>query len=170
MKDLTPSRRKTLAKYRALIDDKSAVWTKQNISGFASLLRKGMLYGWDKAYEAHTRPLWFAFICQLNTFPLDGYPITEGQSRQGISWLNKTLFRQDGSRRQTKTTQYLGDSHFEIVRNFTHFTFVGFHFSGRHLIGPVYRVHAKGNRSFDYCISGQWGPMIVDDEIELNAA
>ena len=162
---LSYSERKTLAKYAELIKEKS-LWTKQEINGFKKLINSAMYLPEGLKVEV-VIDLWEKFCSRKE--PIQ---ITDEQSIFGIRWLINKAFRLNGEPRQTQEIQdVFGFHQFEIIKNFSHFTFVGYdcdwhNYSGRvQVINPVYRVHSKNGDYFDYSF-GHWGKIVTD--IRLN--
>lgn len=95
--------------------------------------------------------------------PLMGRKLDRALTAKGIDWLKTMLFTAKGTRRNTVHTRELSDRVFEIVQNFSHFTFDGFEtdanssWGGSYLVTPMWRVHAKDGRSFSYiCTLGRF--------------
>ena len=159
---LTYSKRKTLAKYRALLSKK--VWSKAEIQSFKSFVNSAQ-YEYDAIYKKAKQDVWNKFYHEI-----DALGITQEQSDFGIKWLTEFLFKQNGEPRDTKATHYFNDFHYEIVRDFSHFKFEGYHvefngFGTGFLTGPIYSVYSKSGRCFEYAVPGLWCAPILDQAL-----
>jgi hypothetical protein len=83
-------------------------------------------------------------------------PITKEQAEFGIKWLKTKAFKLNGEARRNCV---LGQIEQSIVKNFSHFKFVGLYdansahgYSNYHAFVPIWRTYAKDGRYFDYVV------------------
>lgn len=87
------------------------------------------------------------------------YNITADHAQKGIDYLRSKCFKNNGQPRKTKQVQYMNSDFFEAIRDYDHFTFVGFEeidynmYSNNHTYMPIWRIHTKGGLTFDYCMT-----------------
>ncbi len=87
-----------------------------------------------------------SFTEELNNIFSEGkeFPLTDEQSRKGLTWLQKTRIQ----------NKYLGERERDVVANFDHFALVDWASIGNSFYVPVYKVVATNGDSFDYHITG----------------
>ena len=157
MEKLSYSVRRTLAKYERLIT-KEKTWTKSEITSFASIVRSAM-YRPTGIRDETILELWNQFARTIEKQPK---LITSEQTEVGLNWLNKTCFTSQNKVRNTQLLRESGFSCFdaEILKNFSHFEFVGYDtdlntYGGYiNIRTPVYRVVSKLGKYFDYSFTG----------------
>lgn len=135
------------------------LWTKSDIGAFAKLLNSCRRS--SKERQTQIMELWNKLETRANN---KTYSITLEQSQFGIEYLNKLCFTSKGKNRNSKQVQDFMESDFDIVRNFHHFEFVGFHelsnmYSSHY--APIYRTVAKDGTYFDYVCRMWQAPEIV---------
>ena len=164
---LSYSQRKTLARYLELIIEKD-VWTKQEIQSFKNAVAATR---WDK--KSLKSEIVLDLLDKLNERDRPIF-ITEEQTDFGIDWLRKTLLTSSGKLRNTGLVRnsLLREYHIEIIKNFSHFEFLGYSVQDYrcYSIGsPVYRVVSKFGNYFTYSYNGGYyaGRLDVDAQIEL---
>jgi predicted aldo/keto reductase-like oxidoreductase len=145
----------TDARYIAMILDKNHVWTEQDIIQFRSRLHGSK----SNCNPELLNEMFFENI------PEDGYKITKQQSDKGIEFLKKTLFKIDGTPRNTELAKHTDTALFEAIADFESFSFVDLHGytvnmrTGSFWFAPVYRIHTKSGKDVDYCyVGGSFGP------------
>jgi hypothetical protein len=137
---------KSYHRHLANAQNKRHVWTEGEILG----VRK-CIHGLKHADDALT------LIMNVNE---GGFRITQEQSDFGIQFLRSKLFKKDNTCRTSAFARCFGLRERDIVRQFKKFTFEGVRYqcnpySGQFSTSPIYRVHSKGGRSFDYTM-GHW--------------
>ena len=91
----------------------------------------------------------------------NGLNITQEQSDKGIEYLTRKMFKVNGKPRNDKWNYENDDEYRDIVKNFSHFKFMGFtetyygHYSYYRRLSPVYRTFDKSGDYFDYTMSDQ---------------
>lgn len=98
--------------------------------------------------------------------------LSKDQQRKGIKWLRDTHFRLDGAQRKSSK---VSSQHLYVIRNFSHFTFVGFTYevTGSTCINatPIYRTTAKNGMYFDYEVNPSFfGADVEYHEVERQPA
>ncbi len=84
------------------------------------------------------------------------YDITEAHAQKGIDYLRSKCFKMNGQKRNTKQLVNMPQEFFDVIREYSHFTFEGFEevhfntFTGKSEYMPVWRIHTKGGKHFDY--------------------
>lgn len=133
---------KTYCRYRWIIESK--LWQETDIRAFRSQLRRNF-------NEERVQDLWNRFNVSAP------YRISEEQSIKGLAWLKSSLFKIDGSIRQSKVRPFEVPSCElirEILADFSHWTFdklVEVGTPGYYpLFAPVYTLHAKSGAKFSY--------------------
>ena len=54
------------------------------------------------------------------------YKITSDHSMKGIEYLNRKCFKANGQRRHTKQVENMPQEFFTAIKDYSHFTFIGF--------------------------------------------
>lgn len=91
--------------------------------------------------------------------PLLNRKLADDLTTQGIEWLNRFLFTKKGIPRKNKETQNASTHVYEVVKNFSHFTFGGFTDVGYSAYSnyiPCWVVHAKNGKKFTYIYGGPY--------------
>lgn len=135
------------------------VWTKSDIGAFGKLLNSYRFSSPER--KKQIMDLWSKLEDHAYTNP---YSITDEQCQFGIDWLKKICFTLKGKNRDTKMVQDFSRGDYEIVRNFHHFEFVGFHESSNGYnshYAPIYRTVDKDGNYFDYVARMWQAPEIV---------
>jgi hypothetical protein len=140
-------------KWMVRVLDKKTPWTESQIRSF----RK---YIGSCGVE-------FTSLKEILIDTLDfNYDITKEQTKKGLNYLFKIAFKKDGSLRETKVYPF-GVREVEVLRNFSHFKFVGIerqnwnsYFDEYQASSPVYRVVSKNGTSFEY-VAGSFGSIEV---------
>ncbi len=82
--------------------------------------------------------------------------ITAEQSIFGINWLRDTVFKANGSLRDTHASRCFTAEHVEMIKHFDHFTFEGVKSSGSPgeniNTSPIYRLYDTDGDYFDYTV------------------
>lgn len=87
------------------------------------------------------------------------YNITDDHAQKGIDYLRLKCFKQNGKPRKTKQVENMPRQFFEAIKDYSHFTFVGFTelnyniYSNNSFYMPVWRIHTKSGQYFDYYMS-----------------
>lgn len=135
------------------------VWTKGDILAFAKLLNSYRFSSPERKNQIMN--LWSNLEDRTCNIP---YDITKDQSDFGLQWLNKICFTSKGKNRDSKMVQDFNSKDFDIVRNFHHFEFVGFHEASNGYnshCAPIYRTIDKDGNYFDYVARMWQAPEIV---------
>lgn len=116
--------------------------------------------GWIKPKTTETAEAIDQFgVEEFLEVPLLNRKLDENLTLKGIQFLNKYLFTKKDQPRKTKDTKNLPDLVFEVVKNFSHFTFAGFQDVGQgnySLYTPIWEVHSNDGRSFQYIYGGNF--------------
>ena len=84
------------------------------------------------------------------------YKITQDHAEKGIDYLRRKAFKNNGSRRHTKQLEFMDSRFFEAIKNYDHFTFVGFEeldaYFYQSFYMPIWRIHTTNGETFDYCM------------------
>jgi len=169
---LSYSQRKTLSRYLELIVEKD-IWTKTDIQSFKNQVSATrFISNVEKDLKSE---IVLDLLDKLNE-RIGDRPIylTQSQNDFGIDWLRKTVLNSKGELRNTELVRdsLLCYYHTEILKDFSHFEFVGYSvvYSNRYDVGsPVYRVVSKSDDSFLYSFSGGYGSgrLDVDQQVEI---
>lgn len=106
----------------------------------------------------HDRNIFNAIMCKAASFPK---LLTDIHTEKGISWLRRTQFKKNGELSSAKTT-FLGLREAHVVKNFSHFEFIGLVDEGNSnwpQVFPAYKVYATDGSSFEYVASAS--PKVV---------
>jgi hypothetical protein len=93
--------------------------------------------------------------------------ITSEQTKFGKTWLKAYFFKQDGSPRGGKRTEYVGDRVLSIAKSVSRFEFVGVQVLASQgwypsSVVPIYRAYNRKGQYFDYAPI-HWGePLIME--------
>lgn len=95
-------------------------------------------------------------IMALLEEPLIDRKLDDELTNAGKAWLDSFFFTKSGKPRNTRALEYVHEAAFRIIKQFSHFTFVGFDAGNsiRADYQPIWRVHSKRGESFDYCYRG----------------
>ena len=148
---------KTKKSYDALITAK--VWTKSDCQRVVNALnRMRFEHGKDRTEAYNFMNDWRD---RFNSTDRE-YKITADHSDRGINYLRNYCFTTKGI---TRKSCQLGYFEQDVVKNFSHFTFVGFYTEYGNYFDYyriVYRCYDKFGRYFDYCPM-HWGhPLVVN--------
>ena len=86
------------------------------------------------------------------------YNITQEHSDKGMEYLLRKCFKNNGQRRHTAQLEDMPDTFFIAIKDFKHFTFVGFEcldvnpYNKHRFYMPVWRIHTNSGETFDYCM------------------
>lgn len=143
------------------------VWTKGDIGAFARMLNSYRFS--EKERQTQIMELWSKLEDRASDEP---YSITDEQSQVGIEWLRKVCFTSKGANRASKEVADFNEREFNIVRNFSHFEFVGFDESSNGYsshYAPIYRTLDKDGNYFDYVARMWQAPQILATGKKPNA-
>ena len=130
--------------YQTKLNDKTHIWTEGEINQLRKSL--GICSIWSKAA-----------IEELLYAIRDGFEfrITPEQTEKGLNWLLKSQFRMNGKLRESQGT-FIDERAADIVRNFSHFLFIGIQmqsnnpYNSVYSAAPIYRCFDKDGHYFDY--------------------
>ena len=84
------------------------------------------------------------------------YSITEEHAERGMEYLLRKCFKKNGQRRRTTQLVNMPVAFFEAIKEYSHFTFVGFEevdfniYNDKSFYMPVWRIHTNSGETFDY--------------------
>ncbi len=81
--------------------------------------------------------------------------LTAEHNQKGIEWLRRTQFKKNGQLSTAKTT-FIGEREAHVIRNFSHFTFIGLVDESSNQWPqpmPIYKCYATDGTSFEYVAS-----------------
>lgn len=81
--------------------------------------------------------------------------LTPEHNQKGIDWLRRTQFKKNGQLSTAKTT-FIGEREAHVIKNFSHFTFIGLVDESSNQWPqpmPVYKCYATDGTSFEYVAS-----------------
>jgi hypothetical protein len=130
------------------------VWSKSDILAFGK-----MLNSYSRSSQERKDQI-FELLFKLD----ESYDITEDQSAFGINWLTELCFTSKGENRKTKYVEDFRERDFNIVKNFSHFKFVGYHETSTGYYShysPIYKCVDKEGNYFEYVARMWQAPEIV---------
>lgn len=134
---------------RERLENKKTVWTEGHINSLRKQL--GYCSNWsDIAVEVFISD-YFGHGEQYD------FEITEYQTTKGLDWLLNNTFKKNGDVRKSKSMILSDPEHFEIVKNFKEFRFIGLRLERNNSynskyssVAPIYRVLDNNGDYFDY--------------------
>ncbi len=142
---------KTFNKWLTRVQDNETPWSENDIIYFRKAVGSSGLKSNDERDELRG-----AFNSD------EGYKITENQTSKGINYLKNTIYKANGSLRNTIKSRAFGLREKAIIDNFSHFLFTDIHNGSSNYYEfylPVYRVIAKNGSYFEYTTN--MGQMVV---------
>lgn len=93
---------------------------------------------------------------------MDGYEfkLTEEHTEQGLSWLKQHLFKKNGSYKNNKISRCFGEREKDIIKDFSHFTFIDLYYYGSR-VNPAYRVYDRKGNYFEYTVDAFSLPEVI---------
>lgn len=149
---------KKVAEYKGLL-------SKSIVCGTAKGTLNQYARGWIKPDSETIQLIEDVGILGLLEEPLKGRKLDKDLTKAGKEWLNTFFFTRSGARRNTKDLRYVYEGSFDIIKNFSHFTFAGFQDDGHGTFAPCWKVHAKNGDTFTYCYTG--GRFSYGDGLEV---
>jgi hypothetical protein len=140
---------KLVSKYMNLFSENATHIEEQEIVNARSFINNKL---------RHDRETFNAIMSKATSFPK---LLTEAHEAKGIAWLLRTQFKKNGELSSAKTT-FLGLREAHVVKNFSHFEFIGLQDEGDSnwsQVFPVYKVYATDGSTFEYVASGN--PKVV---------
>jgi len=97
-------------------------------------------------------------IIEIVTDHKCSYKITNEHAEKGIEYLLRKCLKRNGQNRATKQVINMPKHFFDAIKDYDHFTFVGFNvirhneYTGNTFYMPVWRLHTKSGNTIDYCM------------------